>query len=533
MKEKEQERHKKVLEQIKQAKTIKDLPSVTTSTLTSYLAKKSSFNGVKIPANEFMSVVDARLGYGIFLDIHVEDAYVEVLKKYYPTIDEEELRSLFMDIMQECKAENLISEIEQRNLKIYTIKRLEFFKNHEEIMHLIGSAVEKKDFYTKELSKVSRANVASYILSTLKEEKLSKLTSEDTKEIVRIFVEETDNCDRSIKLYEICSKKYGFRCSEVYELLSSQLASDYKVDLYIEEVIAKENRIKQIYKQEYEDTMMQIEDATRISELPTNLSLSTITSYLAGNSTLGTRTKILSGSFSNLAEMLLEGKTLNDKECCNELERVAAIYYTEEKVKTVAEILKEKFLKLPKLNYIIRAVKCCKKRQEEFIARGGSNVFTYMIPNPKSPMDAGKFYNIYISRTKNLNFEEILPLDLDKIVPKGLDIDSIEWYVRKNYDRTFKLAGGVIVNRDEEIGEVKVFKPSDGKIGVTKEEKTKLDELKELSEELKKTVQAQKQDMAEKFSKMQQELLSSEQQLNDQFNIIEEKIKKLGGKKDE
>ena len=529
MKEREEERHKRVLEEIKQAKTIEDLPKVVMSKLTSYLASKSSINGVKIPAKEFMSVVDARMAYGIFLDVHVEDAYVELLKKYYPTIDEEELRNLFMDIMQECKAENIMLEIEQKNRRIYEIKKDEFTKNHDNIIHSIWSAVEIKDFHTKELSKVSRANVASYILSTLKEEKLNKLTSEDTKKIVRILAKNIDECDKSVKLYEMCSKRYGFRCSEVYELLSAKLAADYKIDLYIEEILAKEERIHQIYKEEHEDIMDQIHDATRISELPTNLSISRITGYFSGNTIIYPKaTPIPGNEFTDIANMLLDGYLMEDYLIQEELKDIALRYYPE-KEEEAYNLLHRKLLKLPKTYYYVEEVKANKIRQEEFIARGGSNVFTYVVPNPKSPLDAGKFYNIYISRTKNLDLEEILPLDLDKIVPKGLDIDSIEWYIKENYDKTFKLAGGLIVNRDEEIGNVKVFKPSDGKIGVTVEEKTKLDELKELSEELKKTVQAQREEMKDKFSKMQEELSASEQQLNDQFNIIEEKIKKLGG----
>ena len=154
-----------------------------------------------------------------------------------------------------------------------------------------------------------------------------------------------------------------------------------------------------------------------------------------------------------------------------------------------------------------------------------------MVPNEKSPLDAGKFYNIYISRTENLDLEEILPLDLDKIVPKELDIDSIEWYVKENYDNTFKLAGGLIVNRDEEIGNVKIFKPSDGKIGVTPEEKSKLDELKELSEQLKDIIKTKKEE-TEKFYKMQEEFLTSQEELNQKFSDLEEKIKKLGESKE-
>lgn len=529
--EKDQERHQKILEQIANAKTLKELPNVTIATLTKYLAGKKYFDGKKISPDKFMPVVVARLAYGVFLEEKVQDAFVQVLEQNYPGHTKEEYHEKFELVMRECKVEKIMFEIERRNEKIYEIKKNEFFKQDSEIQHQIGCATSEK-----ELPKISRAKIANYILSILKEEKLDKFTREDAKKIVDLYIEATDDEHLviekdeeyiSLELYKICRDRYGFRCSEVYDSLSAKLASDYKIDPYIEEVKFKERRIHEIYKEEHELIMCQIDDATRISELPQNLSLSRITGYFSGNTIIYPKAEAIPGNeFTEIANMLLEGYLMEDISIQEQLKDIALRYYPE-KADEAYKLLHDKLVNLPKTYYYVKEVKYCKSRQEEFIARGGSNVFTYMVPNPKSPIDAGKFYNIYISRTKNLNLEEILPLDLAKIVPKGLGIDSIEWYVRKYFDRTFKLAGGVIVNRDEEIGDVKVFKPSDGKIGVTVEEKTKLDELKDLSDKLKSLIKAKK-DETEKFAKMQEEFLASQQQLNDQFNLIEEKIKKLG-----
>ena len=47
------------------------------------------------------------------------------------------------------------------------------------------------------------------------------------------------------------------------------------------------------------------------------------------------------------------------------------------------------------------------------------------------------------------------------------------------------LTGGIILNKDETIGNVNVFRPNDGKIGVSKEEKEKLDKIENLDKQIK------------------------------------------------
>ena len=68
----------------------------------------------------------------------------------------------------------------------------------------------------------------------------------------------------------------------------------------------------------------------------------------------------------------------------------------------------------------------------------------------------------------------------------------MEWYVQQKYDPTFKTAGGIILNRDETIGNVNVFRPNDGKVGVTPEEKAKMDQISDLDVQL----EARKKELA-------------------------------------
>ena len=165
--EKEKERHRKILEQIDNAKIVKDLPNVTIATLTRYLSDKKYFDGKKISPDKFMPVVEARLAYGIFLEEQVLNAFVKVLEENYPGHTTEEYKEKFEQVIRECKVEHIMFEIERKNEKAYEIKKNEFIENHKEVMHQIGKSTSEK-----ELPKVSRAKVASYILSTLKEDKI-------------------------------------------------------------------------------------------------------------------------------------------------------------------------------------------------------------------------------------------------------------------------------------------------------------------------------------------------------------------------
>ena len=123
-----------------------------------------------------------------------------------------------------------------------------------------------------------------------------------------------------------------------------------------------------------------------------------------------------------------------------------------------------------------------------------------------------------------------------------MDIDSVEWYIQEYYDDTFKKAGGIILNKDESIGNVNVFKPNDGKYGVSKEEIEKLNKiddldkaivekesiLKELKEEIN-TENSRKSDIEDRIENsineyekkvllLQKELLSSIEEIKQELN---------------
>ena len=135
----------------------------------------------------------------------------------------------------------------------------------------------------------------------------------------------------------------------------------------------------------------------------------------------------------------------------------------------------------------------------------------------------------YINRVENLDLGQILPLNLEEIIPEGMDVDTIEWYVQDRFDPTFKKAGGIILNKDETIGNVNIFKPSDGRIGITPEEHSKYKELEELGTQVKELI-AQKKANTERFKAAQDAFLRYEEASDKKLAELEAKIDIMLGK---
>ena len=98
--------------------------------------------------------------------------------------------------------------------------------------------------------------------------------------------------------------------------------------IWREEINLRDRKISKILELNHEDIMSRIKDAKRISQLPVNLTISTITNYFSGNSIIYPKAdKIPSNEFINVANMLLEGKKLDSDEIINELQNITKRYY--------------------------------------------------------------------------------------------------------------------------------------------------------------------------------------------------------------
>lgn len=385
-------------------------------------------------------------------------------------------------------------------------------QRHNEVMTKINNAV-----YLSELPKVSKANITEFIVSGTKYENES-LKSKDIMDIVIDLLNgmEIDSLEFEKVLRERCINLMPLHGSEAFKKAWEKIQKTDKLEHLIEEVNAKEKRTLRIYKMDHDDVMLKIENANRISELPQGLSLSKLTSYLSGNSTIYKNEKCIpAADFVEIAELLLKNKKISDEEIKYYLKQITQKYYPN-KATEAYELLFIKLASLPKIKYFVIEILESQKKQEKFIENASSNVNIYLIPNPNTPTQGGLFYNCYVNRSKNLN--------LGEIIPPGMDVDSIEWYVQENFDPTFKTAGGIILNRDETIGNANIFKPNDeNKVDITIEEKNKYEQLELLSSEVKSII-AKKREANSKFKELQNEYFKFELETNEQLEELEKKI---------
>lgn len=517
--ERELKRHNQVMELIRGALKKEDVPNIVPSMLSNYLADFVEFDGIKINKQEFSNIYQIIIDYGMFTNMEVKDIFVDILKRNYPNKTEVEYLKKYVEVARDLKFNNIVKELNARYAKLNMIREQEELNNHNDTMKSINNC-----FDIKNLPKVSEAVLVSYILNSLKYNYGVNIKTSDLYELTGLLLNQDiviSERDEGIKNF--CIRIGSNNFDNLFGSIMIEITNNKKIGYLIEEIQAKEKRIEFIYRNDHEEVMIEINDARRISHLPKGYSMSTITGYLSGNSMIYPKGKIIPpGEFIGVANMLMEGKRFEDRDIINELARIVLDYYPNN-IEEAITLLISKLSKLPKIYYIAEEVREVLKKQEEFAVRGASNVNVYFVPNPKSPLDAGKFYNCYISRAKNLNLEDILPLDLDSIVPPSMDVDSIEWYVQEYYDPTFKTAGGIILNRDENIGNVTVFQPSDGKIGITPEEKTKYEELEILSQQVKTIIAKKKRETSE-FYKLQEAFLKSQEETDLELAELEQKI---------
>ena len=516
--ERELERHNRVLGQIASAKTREDLPKIGFSTIASYLANNIYFNNEKISQKLFQPVIKSIIDYGAVVHPEVKNALIRVIIENYSNISEDEIIEKYKKVLESKRIVYLLSEIAQKNIKLDEIVKSENFVAHKQILKFINSAFEIKD-----LPKVGLSELNKKLLRAVNDNDfVNNIKTSDIKELTEAFLKQYTYMDIEDVVERIISK-YDLSESDkklMKEQILGSLIQDETIEYTVEEIVLKEKRKIQIYKINHEETMDMIKNAHRISQLPPNLTISTVNSYLNGNTTIYTNDdRITAEDLKTLTDLLMDGYKWEDEVVISEVKKIALSKYPDKNDAFI--LLYNKLSVLPKTYYLIEEVKYSQERQTEFIGRGSSNVNVYFIPNNKSPLDGGRFYNCYINRVGNLDLTQILPLDLDSIVPTEMDIDSVEWYVQEHFDPTFKTAGGIILNKDETIGNVSVFRPNDGTVGISPEEKEKMDEIDNLDvqieekrrmiESLNKEIEVKEKKSQDVGNRMQQILTSYEQ----------------------
>ena len=484
--ERELERHERILEQIKNAKTKAELPRVSLNDILDFLVNNVHFNKRKLDKIYYQDVFDAIIKHGTAVNPEVYNIFKRIIEYAYRSISELAILTKYNEIVNTGRIDYILEEIDLKNKKIEELNKKANKEAHKEIMAQIIAAYEVNDLPKVGLSELNRAILRNFTSNEYSRDfKVSDIRGVTEAYLRQASDEEITRVVHDTFSRYVCDKR-------MVKQIIDNLINDETIRYTVEEIQAKEKRKLEIYKLDHEETMENIRNAKRISQLPPDLSFSTVTKYLLGNSTIYTNdNRMESEDLKPLVELLFAGYKWEDRAVKDEISRIAEANYSDKPMPCL--FLYDKFSQLPRTYYLVDEVKYSVERQKEFIARRSSKVNVYFIFNEKAPERAGKFYNCYISRNENL--------DLNTLIPPGMPIDAIEFYIQEHFDNTFKVAGGITLNRDETIGNISVFRPNDGTIGISQEEKAKMDEIADLDraiEEKRRLIQALDAEIAAK-----------------------------------
>ena len=130
---KELERHNKILEQIKNAKTREELPKLTYGTISSYLATNVYFDNTKLSAMEFTNIVNKIVEHGMFIHPDTKEFFIKEISQKYPNVKEEEIIKKYESILNTRRIDYILNEIGQRNIKLDEIVKKENLNLHNDI----------------------------------------------------------------------------------------------------------------------------------------------------------------------------------------------------------------------------------------------------------------------------------------------------------------------------------------------------------------------------------------------------------------
>lgn len=525
--DREMERHKKIIEQIKDASKKEDLPNITSASISSYLANNVYFGDVHISQSLFKPVVDVIIEYNLFSMPQVRDVFINVLKENYPNRNENDYLEKYIMISKSPRIMNLLVEISERNVKLKQFQDKEDLDNHNAIMKNIDSCYE-----VLLLPKIGIGDLNRRILRGFNSNDFIKnIKVGNIRNITDAYMDGKSFKEIDGLIYDFCDKQSLDKDNRklMYIQIRSQLLSDKNIKYLVDEIKAKDKRKYKIYKMDHEQTMEHIKNATRISQLPPNLTVSVLTSYLSSNSVIYSKgDRVSTVDLKELTKLLLDGKKWDSDAIKREVYNISSKYY-KDKVDISYKLFMDKFKGLAKTFYLIDEINASNERVLEFTRNRNSNVNIYFIPNSKGPNTGGRFYNCYINRVDNLDLSNIFQSYMEDNETPCMDIDSIEWFMREYYDNSFKAVGGIILNHDETIGNVNIFSPNDGNVTISKDDALGYDELKVLLASANDIIK-KKSKLQEHFLKVQEEFLSNQKRIDEQLSELEEKIDILTNK---
>ena len=538
----EDKRHIKVLDEIAKAESLKELPNVSYANIASFLAANIKVNNEKLSQTLYKPVINEFLNTGRILDNCVIEKIIDIIEKNLPTPlingvdmweveivstkDKFNISSIYdyyyaekrdsfkndlIKLLESIKMKNILEEIRTRDEKANNIIKKENLEAHNEVMNKI-----KKAFTINDLSKikVGVGDLNRRILRAANDNsfKISFKTNE-IKDITELYLKEVSFSKLEDLVYKLCEKTTDDSKMPL-EILGA-LIQDESIEYIAKEITAKEERKLFIYRNDHIEMMDYINDARRIGQLPQDLTISTLTSYLCGNATIYPNdNSIKSDDIKPISELLLKGYKIEDVVVKEEIKNLTSRIYPDKK--DADKLLINKLAKLPRTYYLVAEINAFQKKFDEIILKYGYNY--YLVENPKAPTTGGQFFDVYIG-------------DNEVEIPDSKDGNLIDWIVGKKHPG-FRRVGGNILPRGIKIS--KIF--TVGRYGISSEEKEILDKSKDLEEiklekenELRElnTIKEEKEKALKELDELKKKLESIKETIEESIADYEAKAFKL------
>ena len=358
-------------------------------------------------------------------------------------------------------------------------------KIHREAMEKIENAKE-----LRELPAVSKKMLLVKLKEYFEREDIRNVAQSDMVEIADSLIRGeniSDSLLATLKRLEVEEDDI----EELYGNVFDNIAQDITLDLMVEELNAKNEKIAEIYTLRHEEVMKKIEDATTLEDLPKNRTTSVLTNYLKANSSVYMDgINFTASDFAEVTYLLLDGKKIEDEEVNQFITNMVKEKYPEN-CERISKLLIEKLKELPNTNNLVEEINKKNEKDGEFLEKGLKDVNIYYLPmlNPRAPENGGKNYVCFVNTGKILAMDQLLPEIKEKELEDPHDIAE---YVRKNYDPTFTIGGSSFLKRGQRIKSVYAGgellsrqSDSEGYVTISTEEYEELLKAKEENERYK------------------------------------------------
>ena len=152
--ERELLRHNNIIEAINNANTKEDLPNVTISTLSSFLASNLYFNNNHLSATLYATISSIIFEEGI--SDNVKTSLLTIMKDNYSEVSGEEIISKINTILSSPRISYLVDEIKLRIKKINELEARRYLQEHNKNISLINNANEIDEIPTITKAKLTR-----------------------------------------------------------------------------------------------------------------------------------------------------------------------------------------------------------------------------------------------------------------------------------------------------------------------------------------------------------------------------------------